>query len=325
MMLTYDQAQALDTVGPLEVFALASQQLIDDGLRQTPAYEIRVVGPQKGSIAFSSGIRLLVDNAITEAPPACDTLIVSGGMGHCMEAVRQQPQLVAWLQNYQHQCRRLASICNGALLLAECGILNHRRATTHWLDVAELKTRYARVMVNEDAIYVQDGKVWTSAGISAGMDLALALVSADYDHDLALKVAKRMVLFGKRAGGQRQFSNFLAQQRHSERFAGLLSWLHEHFTSALSLEQMAQRCHMSTRHFTRCFQQEIGATPMRYLEGLRLEAAKNLLEQSGSSLQKVARHAGFNSEEALRRAFVKRFNVTPLAYRQHFNRNQPSP
>lgn len=318
-MLTHHQAQGLDTMGPLEVFGIANQQLIDDGLRHQPAYRMSLIARQAGPVRLSSGIQIIADYAYKDAPDDIHTLLVSGGMGDSMEVERHDRQLVTWLKQRSQNLPRLASICNGALLLAECGILNQRSATTHWRDVAELRQRYPGVRVVDDAIYVHDGHIWTSAGITAGMDLALALVAEDHGQALALKVAKRMVLFMKRSGGQKQFSQFLNQQIHSDRFADLIDWLERHYQNKITIAMMASRVNMSERNFSRRFREEYGLPPSRFLDNLRIEAAKGLLENSTQSLNQIARCVGFGNEETMRRTFARQLKVKPAEYRQRFS------
>lgn len=267
---------------------------------------------------MASGMRLVADAGCAEAGEGIDTLLVSGGLSEAIDRVRGDRECIGWLRDRAARVRRIGSVCTGALLLAEAGLLNGRQATTHWMDVAELSRRYPATRVIADAIYVHDGAVWTSAGITAGMDLALAMVAADHGMPLALKVAKRMVMVTKRAGGQSQFSPLLDAQQAPDAFAELAAWLRANLRRRIDIDTMAERVHASPRHFRRQFQAVFGVTPQRYLESLRIEAAKALLEHAGHELKRVARDAGFSSEEALRRAFVRRLGVTPSDYRQRF-------
>jgi len=317
-MLTYPGAQSLDVTGPLEVFSLANQQMLDDASTGYPTYQIMLIAPSSGSVQMSSGLCLIADAAYSSIKKPPDTLLISGGMGHSVHDQIQDRNLIDWLSQMKSKTRRMGSICNGALILAECGVLDGRRATTHWKDVDFLEQSYPETQVIADAIYVKDGHVWTSAGITAGMDLALALVADDLGMHIALKIAKRLVLFMKRSGGQRQFSDFLSGQMSSDLFAGLLHWLRENMSEELSVARMAEYVHMSPRGFARKFKQEIGQTPMKYLECVRIECAKSLLENTKSDLAKIAQICGFHSQEHLRRAFLRQLNVLPQTYREHF-------
>ncbi len=318
-MLTYPEAQGLDTIGPLEVFALTNQQLMDDGIRGRPAYRISIIAPQAGPVRFSSGIQVLADYAYRDAPDDIHTLFVSGGMGDCMDRIRSDRGLVEWVRQSAKRVQRLASVCNGALLLGESELLNHQQATTHWDDVSELKQKYPSVQVVADAIYIRTGNIWTSAGITAGMDLALAMVSVDFGKALALKVAKRMVLFMKRSGGQKQFSQFLNDQLRSDRFAALIDWLQQNYQHNITVAMMAGRVNMSERNFARRFRDECAVTPSRFVENLRIEAAKGLLENTTQPLETIAKLCGFGQESTLLRAFVRRLKVKPGEYRQRFS------
>ena len=318
-MLAYANAQSLDIIGPMEVFAIASRQAQEDDPRQPPLYEVRIVARQPQPIPVASGMRILPDITCAELPETVDTLLVSGGMGDALDRVREDAWLLEWLRQAAARVRRIGSVCSGALLLAEAGILDGRQATTHWDDVAELKQRYPSVRVLPDAIYTRDAHVWTSAGITAGMDLALAMVAADHGQPLALKVAKRMLMVSKRSGGQSQFSRQLDELDLPDHFAQLAEWIRAHLRTRLDADLLAQQMHMSPRQFNRRFKAAFGVTPQKYVEHLRIEAAKPLLESTSKSLQRIAADCGFSSGESLRRAFVQHLGIRPSEYRQHFN------
>jgi transcriptional regulator GlxA family with amidase domain len=236
-----------------------------------------------------------------------------------MAPLQANQKLLAWLRTMGRHTKRIGSICTGAFLLAEAGLLNNRRATTHWREVARLAQTYQTVTVEPDAIYVKDGHVYTSAGITAGMDLALALVEEDLGRDVALAVARMLVLFLKRPGGQSQFSTQLqAQAVEGQRLADLLSWLTHHHHTPLTVEDMASRAGMSPRTFARVFVSETGDTPALYLEKLRLEHAVRLLETTGTSLDITAQECGFTGREQLRRAFQRHKGITPQDYQKRF-------
>jgi transcriptional regulator GlxA family with amidase domain len=317
-MLMYAGGQSLDVTGPMEVFALASRQALEDDPASEPPYRLHFIAAQRGPLVMASGLVLHAELACEQLPAAIDTVLISGGMGDALDGVRANAELVAWIASLPARVRRLGAICSGALLLAEAGVLDGRQATTHWLDVAELSRRYPRVRVVPDAIYVQDGAIWTSAGITAGMDLALAMVAQDLGMPLALKVAKRMVMMVKRSGGQTQYSNLLDAQHSPDVFADLVLWLREDLQRTRDIEVLAERMHMSPRHFRRRFAAVFATTPQNYLEQLRVEAAKALLENTRRELKRIADECGFASEEGMRRAFVRQCGVRPAQYRERF-------
>jgi transcriptional regulator GlxA family with amidase domain len=317
-MLIYAGGQSLDVSGPTEVFALAGRQALEDDPDREPPYRLVFVAPERGLVRMASGLTLQAEFACAELRDPVDTVLISGGMGDALDHARANPDLVAWIGALPPRARRVGAICSGALLLAEAGVLDGRRATTHWLDVGELRRRYPAVRVVPDAIYVQDGAIWTSAGITAGMDLALAMVADDLGMPMALKVAKRMVMLVKRSGGQTQFSDLLHAQHAPDEFAELVAWLREDLHRARDLDALAERMHLSPRHFRRRFAAVFGTTPQKYLERLRVEAAKGLLENTRKELKRIAYECGFASEEGLRRAFVRQCGVRPAQYRERF-------
>lgn len=317
-MLAYQGAQSLDVIGPLEVFALASRQAQEDSPGHGPLYVLHVLSFDSQPILTGAGLCLLPDLACADMQEDTDTLLVCGGMGDAMDKVRANRELVQWLHAAATRVRRVASVCSGALLLAETGILDDRQATTHWSDVRELRERYPKVRVQPDAIYTRDGEIWTSAGITAGMDLALAMVADDHGQALALKVAKRMVMSSKRSGGQSQFSHQLQALDLPDQFAQLESWMRENLRLRLDADQLAQRLHMSSRQFNRRFNAMFSTTPQKYVEQLRVEAAKPLLESSRKDIKRIADECGFSSAEAMRRAFARQLGVSPSDYRDRF-------
>lgn len=317
-MLVYAGAQSLDISGPLEVFALASRQAQEDVPGSGVLYRLCLLAAAMEPVTLASGLRLMPDAFYADMPEDTDTLMVSGGMGGSLDLVRSDRGLVDWLHDAAGRVRRVASVCSGALLLAEAGVLDGREATTHWSDVQQLRERYPGVRVLADAIYTRDGEVWTSAGITAGMDLALAMVAADHGQPLALKVAKRMVMASKRSGGQSQFSRQLQALDLPDPFERLEAWMRANLRLRLDVGQLAERVHMSPRQFTRRFSAAFGATPQKYVEQLRIEAAKPLLESSREDIARIARDCGFGSAGAMRRAFARQLGVTPGDYRARF-------
>ena len=309
-LLAFPQVQMLDVTGPLQVFATAN----DVAGGTIAPYAIRVVSQAGGAIACSSGVGLMAD----KLPPhdvALDTLIVAGGPG--VEAAARDPALVDWVRNRAGQARRFASVCTGAVLLATSGVLDGHRAATHWSLCAELARRFPRVQVEPDPIFVHDGKAWTSAGVTAGIDLALALVEEDLGRAVALSVARYLVVFLKRPGGQAQFSAALALQDEG-RFDALHGWMAAHLSGDLSLHLLATQAGMSERSFSRHYLEATGQTPARAVERLRVEAARNLLMDSHLPVKRVAQRCGFGSEETMRRSFIRLLATTPQEYRSRF-------
>lgn len=320
--LIYPDVMSLDVSGPLQVFASANIELRRQG--QGDAYRLRLLAESAGPVATSAGFQLVAEQAWQHCNPGeLDTLLVPGGLGEPVQRANQP--LLDWLKAAEPQIRRLGSVCSGALILAAAGILNGRRATTHWADVATLRG-YANIDVDGDRLHTydpsgQDGDahVFTSAGVTAGIDLALALVEADLGRPLALAVARRLVMFLRRPGGQAQFSALLAPDANrTSRLLELLEWMAQNLADDLSLENLAARANLSSRSLSRLFVQELGMGPGRYVEQLRLEAARNLLQDSGASISTVARLTGFRHPENLRRSFHKHLSVSPQDYVQRF-------
>ena len=300
----------LDVTGPLQVFATANDVVGGP----IPAYALRVVSQAGGAVASSSGIGLLADTL----PPheaALDTLIVAGGPG--VEAAAADAALVVWVHARALQARRFASVCTGAILLATSGVLDGRRAATHWSLCAELARRFPAVQVESDPIFVHDGPAWTSAGVTAGIDLALALVEEDLGRSVALAVARYLVVFLKRPGGQAQFSATLALQE-ADRFEALHGWITAHLADDLSLPVLARQAGMSERSFSRHYLGATGQSPARAVERLRVEAARILLADTSVAVKRVAQRCGFGSEETMRRSFLRLLAVTPQDYRGRF-------
>jgi len=313
-MLAYDDAQILDITGPLEVFARTSRWLIDQGRRRTPCYEITLLGERRGVIRTSGGLKLQPGRSYRAAGPI-DTLLISGGIG-CEQAM-QDRALLEWIRRQSSRVERLGSICTGALILAAAGLLKDRPATTHWAYCERLGQLAPDAAVNADAIYVKSGRIYTSAGVTAGMDMALAMVEEDCGRPVALAVAQALVMFLKRPGGQSQFSRHLqAQRTRDERLGELELWILDNLERPLNVPELASRAAMSARHFARRFTAETGTTPAEYVARARLDTARRLLEETRLSLKEVATRCGFAQEQNLRRAFVRRLGVTPTDYRE---------
>lgn len=315
VVVTFDAAQVLDVTGPLEVFSSASRFL--PGAR----YLTQVVTTGGGPVRASCGLELTTTPLADVAGPV-DTLLVAGGAD--MDAAVADTDLLAHVRRLATDARRVTSVCSGAFVLAAAGLLAGRRATTHWAECALLGDTYADVTVDHDAIYVHDGHVWTSAGVTAGIDLALALVADDHGHPAAATVARQLVVYLQRSGGQAQYSALLAgQAADTEPVRELLSWMRDHLADDLSVPALARQLHLSERQFTRVFKAAVGATAAEHVEAVRLEAACRLLETTGRTVDQIARACGFGAPETMNRAFQRRLGTTPSAHRHHF-RGAPS-
>jgi transcriptional regulator GlxA family with amidase domain len=316
VMLAFEGAQILDVVGPMQILSAVN----DESPGGAPAYRLTLLAKRKGNFGTTSGIRLVADGAWTGLPRAVDTLIVAGGDG--TRAATRDEELLAAIKAGAARARRVVSVCTGAFLLAQAGLLEGKRATTHWRATKLLARGFPNVTVEPDAIFVRDGRIWTSAGVTAGMDLALALVREDFGDEMALTIARRHVLFLMRPGGQSQFSAFLsADAGRANKLAALLRWIPEHIAEPLEVPAMARKANMSARNFARVFREETGETPARYVERVRIDAARRLLSQSRIPVDAVATRAGFGTEERMRRAFQRHLKVSPASFRERFHVN----
>ena len=309
LIAVFDGVQSLDITGPLEVFAGAG------------GYRVQTAGLGGQAVRTSSGLRLMPGADLRDVDPATlDLLLIPGGPG----ARRRDKDLVAWIRGAAPHASRVASVCTGAFLLAEAGLLSGKRVTTHWSRCAELAEQYPHVTVDPEPIFVRDGNVATSAGITAGIDLALALAEDDLGRDTALKVARELVVFLRRPGSQSQFSAQLsAQMANREPLRDVQQWIAEHPAGDLSVEALAQRASLSPRHFARAFAAETGVTPGRYVDKTRLEAARRRLEDTADGIEETARACGYSTPEAMRRAFVRELGVSPAEYRRRFRPKEP--
>jgi transcriptional regulator GlxA family with amidase domain len=317
VILVFPGVQSLDVTGPLEVFA-GAQTLIEASGETKPGYEVRVLGHDGAPLRTSSGLEIIPHGDFSTTPALLDTLIVAGGYGS--RQASEDPVTIEWVVRTSARARRTASVCTGAFLLAAAGLLDGRAVTTHWAAADELARSYSAVRVNPQPIFLRDGNVWTSAGVTAGMDLALALVEEDLDRDAALTIARHLVLFLRRPGNQAQFSATLAaQEPASEPLRDIRRHIVECLAGDLSVEALAQHAHMSPRHFARCFRTETGVTPARYVESVRLEAARRALEDTVQPVAEVASACGFGTPETLRRCFLRALGVGPAEYRRRFH------
>ncbi|MCJ1675816.1 GlxA family transcriptional regulator [Streptomyces sp. APSN-46.1] len=312
LVLLYDGVQSLDVTGPVEVFAAIGH------FPGRTGYRIRTVSPGGAPVRTESGLTLVPDGELESARPGPGTtLLVPGGQ----YTADFEPRLIDWLRAHGGGARRLVAVCTGSLLLAEAGLLDGHRATTHWNACEQMARDYPAVTVEPDPIYVRDGRVATSAGVTAGIDLALALVEEDHGRDVALLIARHLVVFLRRPGNQAQFSAQLAAQTaRREPLRDVQQWITEHPGGDLSVEALAARASLSPRHFARAFQAETGVTPGRYVERVRVEHARRLLEDSGEGVTQISRACGYGTPEALRRAFVKTLGQSPAEYRRRFGR-----
>ncbi len=303
-VVVFPDFQILDATGPISAFEIAGRLSPD-------AYAITVLAAEAGPIASSSGVRLLADR-LDEA--SYDTLLIAGGTGS-----RNYAGLVAtvdWLRRRARDARRTASICTGAYLLAESGLLDGKRATTHWGQSDHFARRYPNIRLEPDRIFVREGEIWTSAGITAGIDLALALIEDDHGAEVARRTAQQLVVHQRRPGGQSQFSALLEIGGPNGRFASLMDWMRERLAEPLNVERLADRAAMSPRHFARAFAAETGVTPAKAVERLRLEAARVRVEAGHEPIDRVAEVAGFRDPERMRRAFLRAFGQPPQALRR---------
>lgn len=308
LFVLFDGMQSLDVTGPLEVFAGAEQHT-------QGTYRIRTASLDGAPVRTSSGLTVVPDETLaqTDAP---HTLVVPGGQG----TRRPDAHLTDWLRVHGPRAERLVSVCTGAIRLAEAGLLDGRRVTTHWAYSDKLARDHPAVEVDPDPIYVRDGQVSTSAGVTSGIDLALALVEEDLGRDAALAIARHLVVFLRRPGNQAQFSAQLAAQTaQREPLREVQQWITEHPADDLSVETLAARARLSPRHFARAFQAETGMTPGRYVDRVRLEHARRLLEDTSDGIEEISRASGYGTPEGMRRAFVKALGTAPSEYRRRFH------
>ena len=310
-VLAFTNVQVLDVTGPLQVFASANDLARQQGLPLP--YTPMVIAAGGGAVMSSAGLALLAEPLPNEGS---DTLLIAGGWG-VYEAAKD-PALVAWVKEHGLRSRRVASVCTGAFLLAASGWLDGRRVVTHWTRCEQLAEQHPQLRVEPNPIFINDGPVWTSAGVTAGIDLALALVEEDLGRAVALEVARHLVVFLKRPGGQSQFSVTLSLQKQGSRFDDLHAWIAENLTRDLGLSSLAAEVGMSERSFVRHYRADTGQTPARAVELIRVETARRLLSDTAVSIKRVAVQCGFGSEETLRRSFLRAMGVTPQAYRERF-------
>jgi transcriptional regulator GlxA family with amidase domain len=304
-VLVFPDFQLLDAAGPISVFEIAARFA-----GQSPS--IRVMAATPGPVRSSSGVEMLARGF--KPSGAITTLIIAGGEG--VDAAATCEKTLAFVRAVAKRGVRLASVCSGAYMLAEAGLLDGRRATTHWRRTRQFLVRYPDVKWEPDRIFVRDDNIWSSAGITAGIDLALALVTEDYGEAVAQQTARQLVLYHRRSGGQSQFSSLLELKAPSGRFGPLLSWAREHLDAPLTVEDLAEQAGMSSRHFARAFIAETGTTPSKAVERLRIEVARQRVQSSSEAIERVAETTGFRDPERMRRAFIRAFGQPPQSLRR---------
>ena len=304
-VLIFPDFQLLDAAGPVSVFEIAARFSGSD-----PAIKLMAVTP--GPVRSSSGVEMLARGFRPSG--AITTLIVAGGEG--VRAAAACPKTLPFVRGLAKRGVRVASVCSGAYVLAEAGLLDGRRATTHWQRTRHFLKTYPDIKLEADRIFVRDGNIWTSAGITAGIDLALAMVAEDFGDEIAQQTARQLVLYHRRSGGQSQFSSLLELKAPTGRFAPLLAWAREHLDAPLTVEDMAEQAGMSSRHFARAFIAETGTTPSKAVERLRIEVARQRVQSSSEAIERVAETTGFRDPERMRRAFIRAFGQPPQSLRR---------
>jgi transcriptional regulator GlxA family with amidase domain len=304
-VLVFPDFQLLDAAGPISVFDIARRYARNE-------IPIRVIAARPGPVRATSGVEMVARKF--GSPGAITTLIIAGGEG--VEAASRNACTLNFVKTVAARGIRVASVCSGTFLLAEAGLLDGKRATTHWNRTRQFLAAYPKVKLEPDQIFVRDGNIWSSAGITAGIDLALAMVAEDYGDAVVQKTARQLVLYHRRSGGQSQFSSLLELKAPTGRFGPLLTWAREHLDERLTVEDLADRAGMSARHFTRAFIAETGATPSKAIERLRIEVARERVQSSSEAIERVAELTGFRDPERMRRAFIRAFGQPPQSLRR---------
>jgi len=318
VIVAMPDAMALDIICPSDVFHNANRLSADEKSDRKINYNVVIVSATKDLLVkTNSGLVIQCERSIYDIDFRIDTLIIGG---FSMEYDwKSQPGLVKWIRENHVDIRRVCAVCIGAFVLAEAGLLEHKKATTHWLNANDLERSYQNILVNPDPIFIKDQNVYTSGGASAGIDLALALVEEDNGRELSLKIAKTLVLYLKRPGNQSQFSDILLHQEATKKpIADLQQWIKNNLKAELTVKSLSEKVFMSQRNFARVFHTEIGLTPAKYIEKLRIECAKRLLEDSNEPLERIAATCGFHSADTMRKIFLRNIKVTPFDYRNLF-------
>lgn len=320
-IVVFPGAEIIDITGPMEVFAFANIALKSSGICDEPSYPIEVIAAKTGSVTTSCGLQIIANRSYEDIHDGIDTLLIAGTPE--VECLLCDPALQVWVKAIAPRVRRMASVCTGAFLLAECGLLNGLRATSHWAYCARLANDYPAIKVEPDRIFVREGNISTSGGITSGMDLALSMVEEDWGGEVALGVARYLVMFLKRPGGQSQFSAYLTSEAIRPEIKDLQAWIMMHLTKDLRVETLAERLCMSPRNFARLFVAETSMTPAKFVELARIDAARHYLGSSKLSIEAVAEKSGFGDAERMRRAFIRQLGVNPQGYRDRFSGSEP--
>jgi len=311
-IILFDGVQALDVAGPLDVFAEANTRLSEQ-----QKYQVSLVGLRAGTVTCSNGMQLFVPFCYADLDTQWDLLLVAGGPQ--LPDTRLPSDFLTWLQNQAQNVARFGSVCTGAFVLAHAGLLDGKEVTTHWADADRLADEFPQARVQPDKIFVRDGRLFTSAGVTAGIDLCLSLVTEDWGHELAVHVAKRLVVYIQREGGQSQYSPYMGTGRDEDPLIGKVhQYVTEHISDALSIEQLAGAVAVSRRTFSRLFTKYAKVTPSTFVEQVRVDTARKLLEDTDAPLKTVAFKCGFHSATHMRMIFFRRLEVTPKQYRQRF-------
>ncbi len=315
-IVVFPGAEVLDITGPYEVFSFANLILQKEGISQKAVYTITILAEQPGPITTMTGFQIIADQSFSKINNQIDTLLIPGGDPKVLLA---NTQVVELINDMEPKVRRLVSVCTGAFLLAESGLLDGCRATTHWNYCAEFTEKYPQVNLEPDRIFIKDGNILTSGGITSGIDLALAMIEEDWGQKLALAVAQFLVVYLKRPGGQSQFSSYLTREASKQSgLRDLQSWVMQNPKEDLRVDILAERMAMSSRNFSRLFVSETGMTPAKFVEMSRIDAARNLLELTKFSIDSIAESSGFKDSENMRRAFLRQLGVNPREYRKRF-------
>ncbi|MBN3785410.1 GlxA family transcriptional regulator [Burkholderia sp. Ac-20353] len=318
-IVIFDGVQALDVAGPLDVFAEANTYLPDH-----QRYEVSLVGSQAGTVTCSNGMQLSVPVGFAELDIQYDLVLVAGGP--MLPDSRPSCDVLNWLQHQAHGATRFGSVCNGTFLLGHAGLIDGKEVTTHWAVAARLADEFPLASVQPDSIFIRDGRLFTSAGVTAGIDLCLSFVSEDWGHEMAVRIAKQLVVYIQRDGGQSQYSPFVSAGKEEDPIIGKVhQYVTEHITDTLSIEQLASAVSVSRRTFSRLFAKHAKVTPSAFVEQIRVDTARTLLETSDAPLKTVAYRCGFHSATHMRMTFSRRLNVTPQQYRQRFRGAAGSP
>ena len=322
-IVAYPGVEIIDVTGPMEVFAFANYGLLQSGQRKQPAYELKVIAAQQGVVQSSCGLQIIAEQAYGDIRDNIDTLLVAGTTN--VDCLLCDTALQTWIKSIAPYVRRLASVCTGAFLLAETGLLNGLTATSHWMFCERLANDYPEVNVEADRIFVRDGAISTSGGITSGIDLALSMVEEDWGSDLSLLIARTLVVFLRRPGGQSQFSAYLTSEAHRPEAKDLQAWIVLNLREDLRVEALAARMCMSPRNFARFFLAETGMTPAKFVEMARIDAARHYLGNTHLPIDVVAEKVGFGDDERMRRAFIRQLGVNPQSYRSRFSGAKPYP